>query len=230
LGGVVRGSTGHAGLSFVDQVPTPTTLTGPAAVSENVTAGSTVVTAQDGVACATTCLFAIDLSGVTFSGTQFKLYISQDGFSQIAGAPEDIQYGPTFNVADFSHSPTLKEVDANVAGLGTQKFYIGNVGGTDVVVGPIPIQISSAYNFIKIFDGQVTSVAVTSGTMNIVPGLTLSPTSGPAGSTVSATGGGFPSNKLIDLVYSYSTVFQNNTGSALQTGNWTTGINTTAGY
>jgi hypothetical protein len=219
------GSTGHPTLGVTNTDATqPTTYTAGASYV-NVTAGSDSAT-TDG---STAGYLAIDFGTfggtqlVTFSGTQFFLYLSQDGFSQISAS--DIKYtGPSpFFLSDLLSAGWHAITESN----GT--FYIGQTtSGQEVVTGPIPIRVSNAYKYIKIFDGSTTAVAVSTQYVNIQPGLTLTPTSGPAGTTVMAIGGGFPSSEVIDLVYSYVFSPWNGVATPL-TGNWTVGINTGSG-
>ncbi|MDG6964484.1 MAG: hypothetical protein JRN27_00165 [Nitrososphaerota archaeon] len=223
-------STGHASLAYVTPNVTHATLVHDATLSENVTAGILNDTvAQNNVATAA-YPFAIDFSnpGVTFSGTQFQLYMSLDGFSHISAS--DVQYGPTFNVADFSHTaPALKAVTGPLGEGITGTWYIGNVGGTDVVVGPIPLNINSSYSFIKIYDGSTGAVAVTAGTLYPQPGILLSKTSGAPGTPVTVAGGAFPSGLSVDINYTYSSSGWTGANTTT-TGTLISGVSTGSGY
>ncbi len=228
---VVHGSTGHPDLGTVSNA---TTLTGfvPAASYVNITAGSNVAGLDCGAAFPASCtggvsgFFAINFSsgGMLFSGSQYSLYLSKDGFSQISAADIHLAGGLTDN-----HQFSVTQTYASAVTSVTEKngtFYIGNNG---VLSGPLPIKISNAYKYIKIFDGSATSVAVTKEAISIMPGLKLTPTTGPAGTPVTAIGGGFPLNTVIDLVYSYA--FTSWSGViTYPIGNWTTGVNTAKGF
>jgi hypothetical protein len=221
----VYGSTGHPSLGVTNTAAVqPTTYT-PGTNYVNVTAGSDAAK-TDG---STAGFFAISFGTVatplvTFSGAQFSLYLSKDGLAQISST--DIKYaGPTlFSVSDLQSAGWHAITETN----GT--FYIGQTtGGIEVITGPLPIRLSNDYKYIKIYDGSTTSVAVSAQAVEIQPGLTLTPTSGPAGTTVTAFGGGFPSNTVIDLVYSYA--FTSWKGvETFPLGNWTTGVNTGSGF
>ena len=220
------GSTGNPTLGVTDTDSTqPTTYT-PGAAYVNVTAGSDNAK-TDG---STTGFFAIDFGTfggsqlVSFSGSQFTLYFSKDGLSQVSTG--DVRYpGSTFfTVADLTTNAGWHTVHETLG-----DFHVGQTtGGQEVVVGPLPVNVSNAYQYIKVFDGSTTAIAVGSQTVKLQPNLTLSATSGPAGKGVLVTGGGFPSNKVIELTYSY-TYYPWNGASSTKSGNWTTNLSTSSG-
>ncbi len=205
--GVVHGSTGTGQLAAVDSVPNPNTAV-IALDNESVIAGSSTVVSIDGVAASPTNIFAISFAGVTFSGSQFQLYMGTNGFASIESS--DIGYGPTFSVADFANSTDTWKSYQGSLGLGlTGTFYIGTTkSGTPMVAGPIAMNISNAYGFIKIFDGSFTSVGVVSGnvvTQPSIANLQVSPSSGPAGTPVQIGGGGFPAGMQVNINATYTT-------------------------
>jgi hypothetical protein len=211
----VHGSSGVPSIGVLDSRTAPTTFTAASSFVA-VVAGTDTASADN----TTAGFFAIQFSGVTFSGSQFYLYLSKDGFSDISAT--DVKYAGIFNVANLGGTYGVLPVQAN----GT--FYAGLVGGVKTLEGPLPTQISSDYKYVKVFDGSTTAVAVTAQHVNVQPGLTLTPTSGPAGTPVTVSAGGFPSDRLIDLTYSY--VYYPWSGSSTtRRGNWTTGVNTGSG-
>jgi hypothetical protein len=229
--GGVFASTGNAKLAILNSVPRPNAVT-TAVVNESVIAGTSEVVSVDGAALSPPEVFAISFATVTFSGAEFQLYMSTNGLSQIAGS--DVQYGPLFTVSDFANATdTWKSIQGSI-GLGlTGTFYIGSTkSGIPMVAGPIAMDISNSYGFIKVFDGSNTGVAVTGGTLNPQPSIAsiqLNPTSGPPGAPVSVTGGGFPSSTTVDINASYSTapwVGSNVT----HTTTWIGGVSTGNGY
>lgn len=188
-------STGHAQLviaskPLLNETPTITPVSSYAKVK-----GGT-----DSVLFPSTGYLAYNLTGVSFSGSQFLLYISTVGLSEICQGPNnpagctsaDFQFGPTFSVADLTGSPTY-------VGSG---FSIGKIGNSELVEGPIPTNLSQANYYVKFFDGTSTSVAVTAQYIEIVPNLVLSPTSGPAGASVTATGYGYSAGGIVNISYS----------------------------
>jgi hypothetical protein len=220
------GSSGSPVLGVTDTDSTqPTTFTaGTSFVS--VTAGSDAASTDGNTAG----FFAIDFGTfggaqlVTFSGAQFTLYFSQDGLAQIS--PTDIKYtGPTpFNVADLTTNAGWHTVDET---NGT--YYVGQtISMQEVLVGPLPISVTTAYQYVKIFEGSSAAVSVSVQTVKMLPGLKITPTSGSAGETITVSAGGFPASKVVELTYSY-TYYPWNGASATRSGNWSTGINTGAG-
>ncbi len=225
----VFGSTGHPTLGY--SVPSgtcnasgctvssftqaPLTVTVPAG-HDGVTAISTPVTAED----PSTSLLTIDFSGVQFSGGQFYLILSQNGFA--SQYPADVTYSPTFQISAFCANPS-GDLSAVTNANGT--FYIGWLGTgtcsmtsfpyattmTPIVVGPIPILISSAYNTIKVYDGSTGAEAASAQTLVITPGLqvtnattpSIPSASGPALTPVIIKGGGFAASGTVNINYTY---------------------------
>lgn len=232
----VYASTGAPKLAAVNNAASPTTIS-VATTSVNVTAGTSSVTAVD--SSATTGYFAIVFSAgatnyVTFSGSQFLLYFSTNGFSQIGSG--DIEYAGPFNVAQLqgTYQAYTVPVNSSYFTTSTATFYVGtiSISGTSysLIVGPIPLKISSAYEYIKIFDGSTTSVAVSIQTVNVKPNFVASPASGVAGQTLTFVGGGFPANMVVNVNATYT--YTNWAGSSVTVSNLVvvSGINTGAGY
>jgi len=178
----VLSSTGHPTLGVTNAYSIePSTYTAGTSYV-NVTSGSAVATTDGSVLG----YFSIDFGTfdgaqlVTFSGAQFELYLSEDGLAQISAG--DIKYtGPTlFNVNDLTtNTGWYKYTETN----GT--FYVGQTtGGQEVVTGPIPPGISSAYKYVKIYDGSATAVAVSAQYVTVAPGSTTTRTTT---STVTST-------------------------------------------
>ncbi|MEM3385292.1 MAG: hypothetical protein QXE78_07175 [Nitrososphaeria archaeon] len=122
--------------------------------------------------------------GVTFSGGQFYLVWSKDGFSQISSG--DFKYTPTFKVADL-FGPG-KTVDS---------YSIGN----GWVNGSIPKDIAGGEYYVKAFDGSATSVAVTDNVIIVTAAFEVVPSWGPAGRAISLKGYAFSANNYVNLSY-----------------------------
>ncbi len=239
--GPVYGSTGHPAVGYVT---TQATLTGFTASTNyvNVSAGSAVSGNDCGATFPASCAggvqgyLALDFAGVTFSGSQFALYLSRDGLSQISAGDIPFAGGLTdnhlFSTSQLAAGPVTTVVEKN----GT--FYLGN---TNLMSGPIPADVPSNYKYIKIFDGTTTSVAVSAQYISIMPGIsvisqvtgaacTLSLTGAcAAGTPVTVSGGGFPAGKTIGINYSYAFVSWLGAGST-KSGVWLSGISTGPGY
>jgi hypothetical protein len=186
-------STGHADLAVSNNpylVNASTTIYESFA-NVSVKGGSSSVVALDGAALSG--YLVINLTGVTFSGSQFFLYISTDGLAQISGS--DFQYAGPFNVADLSGAAKALSGGYSIGSIS------GNATESKLLEGPIPTNLSGGNYYVKIFDGSSTSVAVTAQFIQIVPNLVLSPTSGPAGGTVTASGYGYSSAGTVNITY-----------------------------
>jgi hypothetical protein len=194
-------STGTADLAvgnapYLNQVSS----TQASAFNVSVKGGSSTVVLVDNAPPAFSPAFLLfNLTGVTFSGSQFFLYVGNNGLSQICTGPgvpagctaADFQFAGPFNVADLAGSPK------NVTG----GYSIGTFSGVKYVEGPIPSNLSGGNYYIKVFDGSSTSVAVSAQFIQIVPNLVLTPTAGPPGGTVTGTGYGYSSSGTVNITY-----------------------------
>jgi len=145
------------------------TTTAPS-TSQNVPAGGTI---------------NLYFGGVTFSGGQFYLLLSKDGFSQVSSG--DVQYSPTFDVADLRAS-AVKTVDS---------YKIGY----NWVNGSIPKDIAGGKYYIKAFDGATTAVAVTDIYITVIASFEVTPTSGPGGQGLTLKGYAFTASNYVNLTY-----------------------------
>lgn len=196
----VRASSGHPQFGATDSG----TLT---LANENITlkAGTMDVSMIDGVPI--TGNFSIVLtynstSRVIFSGAGFDLYLSKDYYSVISA--DDKMYASGFNVNDLNLTG-LKQVNITNPLLkgGKASFYIGTVDSpvtSQVVIGPIPFDITADYKYIKVFDGSSGSVAV-AGIIDILPSFTLTPDSGAPCTTVTLTGVALPAGVVYNITY-----------------------------
>ena len=204
----VQASVGHPVLAVVDSRTSPSTIT-LATSSVSLKAGSDKVVEVDGSSTTgyLAIVFAIGTNNlVTFSGSQFDLYISKDGYSAISS--DDKPYAGSFSVSDLN-GPIKKVTISNpLLKGGKADFYIGKatIGGTDykVLIGPIPFDITPDYKYIKIFDGTATSVAVSAQIVVILPAIELTPTEGPGGALVTLKGVALQPNMLVNLTYGSS--------------------------
>jgi len=143
---------------------------------------------------------------VSFDGSQFYLYISDNGLAQL-NTTTDIRYAGPFKVSDLV-TEGLKSYTFSYPALkgGQATFYIGNVsiGGIyySLIIGPIPFDITVDYKYIKIFDGLTTQVAVSRAIVDVLPSISLEPAWGPGGRMVTLKGVALQPNALLNLTYS----------------------------
>lgn len=212
----VRASTGHPTLGQIY----PFTMDDFISANYNVSlpAGALNVTLIDGSATTPQGWLAIvtAVNGtplVNWQGAQFSLYMSQDGYAYTASAdPSDILYAANLSVASLSQtldvntnvtvtSPALLNGNATfwLGTTATMLPYDGGVAFLTVIVGPIPFNITSNYQYIKLYDGQAS--AVSAQTVQVLPALSLTPTSGAAGTSVTLTGVALKPNELYNITY-----------------------------
>jgi len=187
LSGGISGTPWLAGLNL------STNNTGNIASSSiNVIAGTLNVTAVDGATVTNEGLVIIfaynGTSLVTFSGAQFDLYLSQNGFASIGAG--DIPYATGFNITSFgSPFPTAIQINNPFLPNGEATFYQGN--GTlngwpaEMLMGPISYNITQNYKYIKVYEG---GVVVALQMINVQPLLILTPSVGPAHTPVTISG------------------------------------------
>ncbi|MEM0288121.1 MAG: hypothetical protein QXG05_08155 [Nitrososphaerota archaeon] len=178
-----------------------------ASFNVSVPAGTDTVVNVDKASPPVTGLFDINFTGVTFTGGQFFLYVSKNGLSQLSSS--DVNYSGPFPVAQLQtivHTAgqgplhgwfNVTVSNPNLPG-GKAKFSLGN----DSIVGPAPTNIAGGSYYIKVFDGSSTSVAVSIAQLVLLPGITISPTSGPAGATVTVSGSAFSPSSLANVTVS----------------------------
>jgi len=127
----------------------------------------------------------LDFSGVSWSGGQFYLVWSADGYSQISSG--DFKFTPVFRVVDLLASAWTTVGDYEI--------------GFSTVIGPIPKEIAGGEYYIKAFDGSATSVAVTTAPLIILPSFEVVPAWGPGGRSIQLKGYAFTANNYVNLSY-----------------------------
>ena len=132
---------------------------------------------------------------VAWSGAQFYLLTSTNGFSDTTGT----QYSLTFNIADITQ-PASVTTYTNANGT----WNVGN----NWVNGSVPRNVAGGNYYIKAFDGLSTSVAVTGTYITITGILQATPASGPAGADLTLKGYALGTNALVNLTY-YNTTGTN---------------------
>jgi hypothetical protein len=242
--GVVHATiTGTPILGVADHYAVAPTAFTPYTTSVDVIAGTPnvapVATGCDGGPCAyTPSYFAMNFNGVTFSGATFYLYLSENGLSNVNTTAGDVQYAGPF--AANALTTAEQKVSVGLAsGIVGANYWIGNVGAGGTVVGPIPVQISTKYQYVKVYDGSCgasptfcggTGIAGAKQLVNVQPGITITPTKGPAWTSVLVSGGGFQANAKVDINYSFTYFNWETAAGSLKTGTVTTGIATGQGF
>jgi hypothetical protein len=132
--------------------------------------------------------------GVSFSGGQFVLYLSRNGFSDIItrNSQPDISYSPAFDVVNLTDS--APHVYTMTGG------YTWTIG-SNWVNGTIARDIAGGSYFIKAFDGSQTSVAVTDTSLIVDPAVSITPTSGNAGRSITFSGSAFSAGAYLNFSY-----------------------------
>jgi len=129
----------------------------------------------------------LNFTEVLFSGGQFYLILSTNGFSDQTGT----QYSMTFGVSQLQNS----SVTTYTSGTMSWKVGYGWVNGS------IPLNIAGGQYFIKAFDGAATSVAVTDVPITVTATFTVTPVSGTAGRALTLAGYAFGANAKVNITY-----------------------------
>jgi len=166
-------STGNIYINPSTITPTVT----PSAPGQQVAAGGNV---------------SLYFGGVTWSGSQFYLVMSQDGFAQVSTS--DTKYTGLFDVFNLT---SLTTVSMYINGTTGYKWDVGY----GWVNGTIYSNLAGGNYWIKAYDGSSTSVAVTDTYITITGAIIVTPTSGNPGTSVTISGFAFPTNYLLNLSY-----------------------------
>ncbi len=205
----VSASTGHPAIGTFDGTNLQIATT-----SANVTAGGIIVDAIDGATPFVingnlTIIFTINSTLlVDFSGAQFDLYMSKNGYSNLTA--DDVLYASGFMVSDLNlpfGGQTYEITNARLLnGEGT--FDLGTITTTTaegtttykILTGPIPFDITNEYTYIKIFDGSATLIAA-AGVIDILPAIDITPDVGPACAAITMTGVALAPNTLYNITF-----------------------------
>jgi len=148
---------------------------------------------------------------VDFSGAQFDLYMSKNGYSNVTS--DDILYASSFStpMLDLPYGQTVVKANSRLLGgnatftLGTGTFSDVNQGyatiTAKVLTGPIPFDITPDYKFIKVWDGSNTLVAVSIQRVIVLPYIAFVPSTGPGCQLVVLSGTALKPNAVINLSY-----------------------------
>ena len=162
---IVNASTGYIRINVAAPAPSPLGVPVPAGSDVNLNFG-----------------------GVTWSGGQFYLILSTNGFSDTSGTP----YSATFDLVNLT-DPAIVSTYTNA--IGSWRV------GSNWVNGSVPLNIAGGAYYIKAFDGLSTAVAVTDTSIIGLGRLVVTPIAGPAGAALLLQGYAFGANSLANLTY-----------------------------
>lgn len=153
-------------------------------------------------------LLCINITGMTITGAQIWLWISETGGAVIE--PEDKFYAGPFPLSQITtFGSTLLNVSDPYSG---QLFWLGN----DTIIGPIPtadIIPKGVEYYVKITDVSPetpnipsSDVAVSVNKWRPLESLVVTPTSGPAGTQITVQGIAFVADALVNITWNTDVV------------------------
>ena len=142
----------------------------------------------------------IDLTDVSFSGAQFDLYISSNGYSNIGS--DDVLWVKGVGVAYLGGQLRQFTLDSNAMPDGEITIRIGSVGGRKIVQLPAPFYVPGGELYVKLYDGG--SVIVTSARLILLPALRVLTNRATAGQLVYAEGSAWPADGTVNVSMWYS--------------------------
>ncbi|MEM3626498.1 MAG: hypothetical protein QXZ25_00545 [Candidatus Bathyarchaeia archaeon] len=152
-------------------------------------------------------LVAINFTGMTITGAQVWLWLSETGGAAIE--PGDKWYAGPFSMNDIAETvyDTFPNMTDPYSGM---TFWLGN----NTIIGPMPttkIVPKGVLYYVKVTDVNPATpnipssdVAVSVNRWKPIPTIAISPTSGPAGTLVTVTGMAFDPTKKINLTFATS--------------------------
>jgi len=126
---------------------------------------------------------------VGWSGGQFYLILSNNGFSDTTGD----QYSTTINLSNLTDTTAVSTYQSGPF----MTWLVGN----NWVNGSIPFNVAGGNYFIKAFDGAATSVAVTDTYITVTAAFMVFPSSGTAGQALMMMGWAFSANAKVNITY-----------------------------
>ncbi len=163
-------------------------------------------------------LVAINITGMTITGAQVWLYISETGGATID--PGDVWYAGPFALSSIIASVPSGNYSKTTDAKSGQRFWLGN----NLIIGPLPAgsTVPRGVNYyIKIVDvlpsASIPSsdVAVSVNQWKPYESITITPSSGPVGTTVTVKGMAWDNTKKLNVSYA-------NSNSAYNTSSYST--------
>ena len=197
-----------------------------ASINISAYSASSSVVKIDSTPAASNTLLDINLTGITISSGTITLYSSTNALASIGSG--DVAYAtlPTSYITLTHHTTTKGPLEDfyNYTSNGVT-YSLGN----DSIIGPSPNNIGGGSYYIKGFFGSSAPVATSTAQLIILPNISISPTSGGAGRTITVTGTGFTSSSRANVTWKY---IYDNAGLSHPTTVTQTGIsiNSTGGF
>jgi hypothetical protein len=151
-------------------------------------------------------LVVINITGMTITGAQVWIYISETGGAVIETG--DIWYAGPFQLSSITASVPTQNYTKTADPKTGQKFWLGNYG----IIGPIPagtVVPRGANYYVKIIDVNPTTPSIPSSDVAVsvnqwkpYESISIAPTKGPVGTTVAVTGMAWDSSKKVNVTYS----------------------------
>jgi len=156
-----------------------------------------VVVNQDGKTISGTADFVINFSQITIQAGEVTMYLSTNGYAQISSSDVPL-YSLSTSLINSSKLSTVTVTASN-----GQKLTL--TVGEKAIIGAIPlVAVPQGLYYVKAYFGSTAPVATSIAEVNVLPTISISPTSGPAGQTVTVNGYAFSSSGIVNLTISYS--------------------------
>ena len=152
-------------------------------------------------------LVAINITGMTITGAQVWLYISETGGATID--PGDVWYAGPLPLSSIIASVPSGNYSKTTDAKSGQRFWLGNNG----IIGPLPAgsTVPRGVNYyVKIVDVLPSSsipssdVAVSVNQWKPYESISITPSSGPVGTTIKVNGMAWDNTKKLNVSYANS--------------------------
>jgi len=156
-----------------------------------------VVVKQDGKPISGTADFVINFSQITIQAGEVTMYLSTNGYAQISSSDVQLYSLPT----SLINSSKISTVTVTASNGQSLTLMVGE----KAIIGAIPlVAVPQGLYYVKAYFGSTAPVATSIAEVNVLPTISISPTSGPAGQTVTVNGYAFSSSGIVNLAISYS--------------------------
>jgi len=175
---------------------TVTKTTVAAKYNVSVYLNNPVVVKQDGISISGTNYFVINFSQITIQAGEVTMYLSTNGYAQISSSDVQLYSLPT----SLINSSKISTVTVTASNGQSLTLMVGE----KAIIGAIPlVAVPQGLYYVKAYFGSTAPVATSIAEVNVLPTISISPTSGPAGQTVTVNGYAFSSSGIVNLTISY---------------------------